>query len=66
METLLHSGFVGCSSPSTLEKRIPINTTDIGLAAELLNRAVDLVVVVPIGCASMPWIARAMRRATSK
>ena len=41
-------------------------TTDIGLAAELLNRAVDLVVVVPIGCASMPWIARAMRRATSK
>lgn len=40
-------------------------TTDIGLAAELLNRAIDLVVVVPIGCASLPSIARAMRTATA-
>ncbi len=39
--------------------------TDIGLAAELLNRAVDLIVVVPIGCACLPWIARAMRTATA-
>ncbi|MSR45214.1 MAG: hypothetical protein EXS15_07675 [Phycisphaerales bacterium] len=38
-------------------------TTDTGLAAELLNRAVDLVVVVPLGCASMPGIARRIRSA---
>ncbi len=40
-------------------------TTDIGLAAELLNRVVDLVVVVPIGCAAMPKIARRLRRASA-
>ncbi|MSQ91089.1 MAG: hypothetical protein EXS01_06840 [Phycisphaerales bacterium] len=41
-------------------------TTDIGLAAELINRAVELVVIVPIGWSSMPWIARAVRGATPK
>lgn len=37
--------------------------TDTGLAAELLNRCIDLVVVVPYGLSVMPKIAREMRGA---
>lgn len=39
-------------------------TTDTGLAAELLNRCIDLVIVVPIGLGMMPGIAQRIRIAT--
>jgi hypothetical protein len=38
-------------------------TTDTGLAAELLNRCLDLVVVVPLGLGVMPGIAKRIRNA---
>ncbi len=37
-----------------------------GLAAELLNRALDIAIVVPIGLCSMPGIARRVRQAGSQ
>ncbi|MDA0214769.1 MAG: hypothetical protein O2875_05330 [Planctomycetota bacterium] len=39
-------------------------TTDIGLAAELINRCLDLVVVVPLGIGVMPGIAKRIRTAS--
>lgn len=36
-------------------------STDSGLAAELLNRCIDLLVVVPIGLGMMPGIAKRIR-----
>ena len=36
-------------------------TTDTGLAAELLNRCLDLIVVAPIGIGVMPGIAKRIR-----
>lgn len=39
-------------------------TTDTGLAAELINRCLDLVVVVPLGLVVMPGIAKRIRTAS--
>lgn len=39
-------------------------TTDTGLAAELINRCLDLVVVVPLGIGVMPGIAKRIRTAS--
>lgn len=39
-------------------------TTDTGLAAELINRCLDLVVVVPLGFSVMPGIAKRIRNAS--
>lgn len=46
-------------------ERMALWTTDVGLAAELLNRALDLVVALPLGVLCAVPIARRLRAATA-